>query len=122
MSAETKIVALDYDPTLAYALISNLTETSAIDVHFNLGYMFWSDTTERNIKRSYVNGTSIKTIINNTGACDGLAVEWNALLLYWTDALYDTITVSDLEGNNQRLIVSSGLDEPRGIVLDPDLE
>ena len=76
----------------------------------------------KNIKRAYVDGTNIRIIINSTGTCDGLAVEWNALQLYWTDAENDTISVSDLEGNNQRIIVSSGLDKPNGIVLDPNLE
>ena len=123
MSATKQILAFDFDSDAdAYSLISNLTETSAIDIYFNLGYMFWSDATEQNIKRSYVNGTNIRIIINNTGTCDGLAVEWNALQLYWTDAANDTISVSDLDGNNQRIIISSGLDQPSGIVLDPNLE
>ncbi|XP_022793576.1 P-selectin-like [Stylophora pistillata] len=40
--------------------------------------------------------------------------------LYWTDTTDDVIRVSDLEGKNTRILISLGLDEPRGIVLDPE--
>ena len=121
VSAETKIIGIDYDLTTTHTILSNLTRTAFIDVHVNLSYIFWSDETEQNIKRSNLNGSDIRIIINKTGAHDGLAVQWKTSQLYWTDALHGIISVSDLEGNNQRTIVS-GLDQPRGIALDPDLE
>ena len=40
--------------------------------------------------------------------------------LYWTDTTDDVIRVSDLEGKNTRILISLGLDEPRGIALDPE--
>ena len=47
-------------------------------------------------------------------------MEWKSSQLYWTDTTNDRISVSDLEGNNTRIVVSIGLDQPRGIVLDPE--
>lgn len=82
--------------------------------------MFWSDVTERNIKRFHIGMSSTTTIISGIGVCDGLAVEWRTSQLYWTDTTSDTISVSDLNGNNQRSVISSELDEPRAIALDPD--
>ena len=119
VSAETKIIGIDYDLTKTQTIISNLTKTAFIDVHVNLSYIFWSDETEQNIKRSNFNGSDVRIVINNTGAYDGLAVQWKTSQLYWTDASHRIISVSDLEGNNQRVIVSSGLEQPRGIALDP---
>ena len=74
----------------------------------------------QNIKRSGIDGSSITTIIINIGVCDGLAVQWTTSELYWTDTTHDTISKSDLSGNNQQTVLSLGLDEPRDIALDPD--
>jgi len=75
---------------------------------------------EQNIKRSGIDGSGTIIIISNIGVCDGLAVEWRTSQLYWTDTTHDTISVSDLAGNNQRSLLSLGLDEPRDIALDPN--
>ncbi len=91
-----------------------------MDVHFSLRYIFWSDVTEKNIKRFRIDVRSTTTIITGIGVCDGLAVDWRSSLLYWTDITYDKISVSDLDGNNQRTLINVGLDKPRGIALDLD--
>ena len=120
LSTTTEVIALDYNSAKIYPLISNLSRAIAIDVHFNLGFIFWSDIKERNIKRSNIDGTNITVIHSNTGDVVGLAVEWMSLQLYWTDENYDRISVSDLEGNNVRILFSLSVDEPRGLVLDPN--
>lgn len=40
--------------------------------------------------------------------------------MYWTDRVYDKISVSDLNGTNQKNLIYSELDSPRDIALDPD--
>jgi len=114
------IVAMDYNTAALSSVVSGLTRAVAIDVHFSLGYIFWSDVTEQNIKRFRIDVASTTTIVTGIGVCDGLAVDWRASQLYWTDTTKDTISVSDLDGNNQGLLISSDLDEPRGIALDLD--
>ncbi len=118
-SITTQIIAVDYNNATSHPVISGLYRAIALDIHYSLGYIFWSDIVELNIKRANIDGSSITVIHNNTGICDGLAVEWNSSLLFWTDTESDTISVSDLEGNNKRILVSSSLDKPRGIALDP---
>ena len=117
IATEDRILVLDYARNSSFTVISNLSHGVVIDVHYNLGYIFWSDATERNIKRSNMDGRNIAVILNNTD-CDGLAVDWHSLRLYWTDLTNDTISVSDFEGNNKRIMFSSELDRPTGIVLD----
>ena len=119
-SNATDIIALDFKTSATHSVVSGLTRAIAVDVHFSLGYLFWSDVSEQNIKRSSTDGSGIATIINSIGVCDGLAVDWRTSQLYWTDTTYDTISVSDLSGSNRRSFLSLGLDEPRDIVLDPD--
>jgi len=94
----------------------------AVDVHFSLAYLSGSDVIEQKIKRSSTDGSGLTTTISASviRVCDALAVEWTTSQLYWTDTTYDTISVSDLSGCNQRSFLSVGLDEPRDIVLDPD--
>ena len=120
VSNTSDIVAIDYNTAAVHSIISGLTRAVAVDVHFSLGYIFWSDVTEQNIKRFRIDVASTTTIITGIGVCDGLAVDWRASQLYWTDTTYDNISVSDLHGNNQSVLISSGLKEPRGIALDLD--
>ena len=119
VSNTSDIVAIDYQTAAVSPVISGLTRAVAIDVHFHLGYIFWSDVTEQNIKRLQIGG-SVTTIVTGIGICDGLAVDWRSSELYWTDTTYDTISISDLNGNNQRTLINGGLDKPAAIALDLD--
>ena len=114
------VVAVDYKTAALSSVVSGLTRAVAIDVHFSLGYIFWSDVREQNIKRFRIDVASTTTIITGIGVCDGLAVDWRSSRLYWTDTTYHTISVSDLDGNNRVLLISSALAEPRAIALDLD--
>ena len=77
---------------------------------------------ELNIKRFRIELESTTTVITNIGVCTGLAVQWMKHQLYWTDKTNNRISVSDLDGNNQLILISSALEEPRAIALDPDSE
>lgn len=120
VSNTTDILALDYKTLTVNSVVSGLTRAVAIDVHFSLGYIFWSDVTEGNIKRFRTDVSNTTTIISGIGVCNGLAVDWRESQLYWTDTTYNTISVSDLDGNNQSLLISSDLDKPGAIALDLD--
>lgn len=50
---------------------------------------------------------------------DGIAVDWIARNLYWTDTGTDRIEVARLNGTSRRVLISDDLDEPRAIALDP---
>ena len=50
---------------------------------------------------------------------DGIAVDWVARNLYWTDTGTDRIEVARLNGTSRRVLISERLDEPRSIALDP---
>lgn len=119
VSNKSDIVAIDYKTAAVNPVVSGLSRAVAIDVHFSLGYIFWSDVTDRDIKRFRIGG-STTTIIAGIGVCGGLAVDWRKSMLYWTDQSYDRISVSDLNGNNRGILFYSGMETPRDIALDPD--
>ena len=50
---------------------------------------------------------------------DGVAVDWVARNLYWTDTGTDRIEVSRLNGSSRKVLISEDLDEPRAIALYP---
>lgn len=50
---------------------------------------------------------------------DGIAVDWIARNLYWTDSGTDRIGVSRLNGSSHKVLIAKGLDEPRAVVVHP---
>lgn len=50
---------------------------------------------------------------------ENIAVDWVGRHLYWCDSQLDTIEVSRLDGSHRTVLFSDGLDQPRGLVLDP---
>ena len=113
---EDRVLALDYDNKSIFPVASNLSSAIDVDFHYNKGYIFWCNFLS-SIQRSNMDGTNI-TVIHNETSCYGLAVEWYSLQLYWTGYHNKTMMVSDLDGNNKRIVFSS-LSGPTDIVLDP---
>lgn len=105
--------------SISQSVVSGLSHAVAVDVHFAQRLIFWSDITDQTISRVNINGSNVSTIINVGGTCDGIAVEWLSNLLYWTDTTNDVIGVARLDGSNKRVLMSLGLDEPRGLAVDP---
>ena len=50
---------------------------------------------------------------------DGIAIDWIADNMYWTDADKDKIEVARLDGLYRKVIISTNLLQPRAIVLYP---
>jgi len=50
---------------------------------------------------------------------DGVAVDWVARNIYWTDTGTDHIEVARLNGSYRKVLISEALLEPRAIVVDP---
>ena len=50
---------------------------------------------------------------------EGIAVDWIAQNLYWTDTGTDRIEVARVNGSSRKVLISDGLEEPRALCLDP---
>ena len=50
---------------------------------------------------------------------DGIALDWFGLNLYWCDKTTDTIEVSKIDGRFRKILVQTGLQEPRALVVHP---
>ncbi|XP_067120265.1 very low-density lipoprotein receptor-like isoform X1 [Centruroides vittatus] len=108
--------------TLEYkGIVMNLHSTVSLDYQFSTGTVVWSDVAEECIKKAPIDtGSPIEKIIDaDIKIPDGIAVDWIYNNIYWTDTGKDTIGASDLQGRNRKTLISTGMDEPRAIVLNP---
>lgn len=66
------------------------------------------------------NLSDTKTIVSiNLTTPDGLAVDWIADNIYWTDAGRKVLEVARLDGSSRKIVVQDGLDEPRALAMFP---
>lgn len=93
----------------------------ALDYHFDRMYIFYADVNVDAIRRVNINNlTETKVIVSNKlNTPNGIAVDWLADNLYWTDAALKKIEVSRLDGTCRKVVLTGGLDDPRSIILYP---
>lgn len=86
----------------------DLEEPRAIVLDPTKGFMFWSDWGSRvHIGKAGMDGSNAKIIIkSNLGWPNALTISYITNELFWADAREDYIALSDLDGNNIRIITS----------------
>ena len=97
----------------------------AVDFHYTKGFIFWTDVTLEKIKRIRVSTGEIEDVVSvGLEKPEGLAVDWIAGKLYWTDCRdteWETsrIEVANLDGSNRKVLFWKDLGLPRAIAVDP---
>ncbi|XP_071809054.1 low-density lipoprotein receptor-related protein 4-like isoform X2 [Asterias amurensis] len=83
--------------------------------------VFWSDVTLDSIKRVYLNGTGVRSVIT-TGleSPGGIAVDWIGRKLYWTDSGTSRIEVSNLDGSQRSVLIWEDMEKPRAFAVHPE--
>ena len=100
--------------------VANLSRAVALDVHVSERTIYWSDINRRVIQRMNLTSGVIENIITaNLGVVDGLAIEWESDLIYWTDYTYKRAEVATLHGKHRKVLIQGGLSNPRGLALYP---
>ena len=103
----------------ALPLSSSIKRPMAIGYDVLEDRVYWTDVTRKTISRSFMNGSMFEVLFHqNVQIPDGLAVDIVGRNLYWTDRGTDKLEVSKLDGSYRRALITSGLDEPRDIILD----
>ena len=107
-------------------IIDHLNDAiNAVDFLFAEGIIFWADVNLKKIKRIRVSTGEVEDVISvGLKKPEGLAVDWIARKLYWTDcrdAELETnrIEVANLDGSNRKVLFWKDLDLPRAIAVDP---
>lgn len=102
-------------------VINDLKRPSTLDYDVKTQFIYYSDVQRYVIEREKFDGsireTVLDTRINN---CEGLAIDWMARNIYWTDEGLSQINVAKLSNVTQRkLLVHGDMFHPRAIALDP---
>ncbi|XP_061523276.1 low-density lipoprotein receptor-related protein 6 isoform X2 [Phycodurus eques] len=107
----------------ASVVVGGLEDAAAVDYVFSRGLIYWSDVSEEAIKRTVLDqsggGVGVRTVVPGLASPDGLACDWLADKLYWTDSETNRIEVSELDGTLRKVLFWQELDQPRAIALDP---
>ena len=94
----------------------------ALDYHNRV--FFWADPQRKLIWHGELNGAQLVAIPMYRGTSKqvtGIAVDWLARSVFWTDAAYNWIMVSNYEGSRRSVVIEGDLDTPSGITVHPQL-
>ena len=120
MAAGSKIAKVSEDLRTSENLYTRLHGTVAVDVDIQTQEIFWSDVKRKQIRRGFVDGRFSQEIISrDLGTVEGIAIDWVARKLYWTDSLASTIEIAGLRGENRKKLITKDLSNPRAIVVHP---
>ena len=108
-------------------VVKGLEDAIAVDFCFAEGFVFWTDVSSEKITRIQVTGDTRKVedvISVGLKKPEGLAVDWIAKKLYWTDCRdsdweRNRIEVANLDGTNRKVLFWKNLGLPRAIAVDP---
>uniref|UniRef100_A0A669F5C0 LDL receptor related protein 1 n=1 Tax=Oreochromis niloticus TaxID=8128 RepID=A0A669F5C0_ORENI len=103
--------------------IENLMNPRALDFHAESEFIYFADATSYMIGRQKIDGTERDTILKEAiHTVEGIAVDWMADNLYWTDdGPKKTISVARLEkaSRTRKTLIEGKMTHPRAIVVDP---
>lgn len=103
-------------------IVEGLEDAAAVDFLYSEQSIFWTDVSLELIKRTWLNNsrTNVNVISSGLVSPDGLACDWLARKLYWTDSETKRIEVSNLDGSYRKVLFWEDQDQPRAIALDPN--
>ena len=74
-----------------------------IDIDCMKGHVYWTDTTNRQIKRADISGKNPETFLSDgLKFPEGIAIDWVSRNVYWTDPGQDTIEVHNMSRKLQK--------------------
>ncbi|XP_058794698.1 low-density lipoprotein receptor-related protein 4-like isoform X2 [Phymastichus coffea] len=119
---DVRVLSLDTNYSADTVMpFGHMKNVSGADVDLQTGFIYWTDPGQsftKVIKRISYKGKSEETIIDCCiDTIDSLVIDSVGRKLYWTDASLNSIEVSELDGTNRKVLVWSGLDNPRAISL-----
>ncbi|XP_052831949.1 low-density lipoprotein receptor-related protein 1B isoform X1 [Octopus bimaculoides] len=130
---EVRGMPLDGNGTSIRALpaIPQIVTATAIDFDAREDYIYWVDSSSRTISRIKRDLTKRKQIVplddttnaqntvNAINTVEGIAVDWVAGNIYWTDSSRSTIEVARLDGQYRYVLIFHVLDKPCAIAVHP---
>ncbi|XP_078694383.1 low-density lipoprotein receptor-related protein 2-like isoform X2 [Branchiostoma floridae x Branchiostoma belcheri] len=97
-------------------------KTVAMDFNYNEKAIYYTkemDDGTQTIQKYDLTTNSSLTIYTGGQGIEGLAVDWVAANIYWTERNSGTISVARLDGSFRKVLLS-GLVQPRGVAVHPE--
>ncbi|XP_045768963.1 nidogen [Maniola jurtina] len=94
-----------------------------IDVDCLAGNIYWGDVGASSIKRTSYDGSRFEEFLSNgVQSPEGVAIDWEARNIFWTDSKKLTIEVINIDTKLRKVLFErDGLLNPRGIAVHPGL-
>uniref|UniRef100_A0A670IV06 LDL receptor related protein 1 n=1 Tax=Podarcis muralis TaxID=64176 RepID=A0A670IV06_PODMU len=127
-----------FNPNSAYEPAFQGDETvriAAMDVYVKGNKIYWTNwhtgriscrelpssagSSASNRNRRQIDGGVTHLNISGLKMPRGIAIDWVAGNIYWTDSGRDVIEVAQMKGENRKTLISGMIDEPHAIVVDP---
>lgn len=113
--------------TQVLAPISRVSMATSIDFHAGTENIYWADSDHGTVTRIKRDGTERKLVVEQHEAMEtipvdwltGLAVDWLAGNMYWSDPKRNVIEVSRLNGSSRYVVIAHDVQKPTGLSLDP---
>lgn len=108
--------------------ISRVSMASAIDFVAGKDLILWADSDRGMVTSIRRDGTGRKVVVEPAEVMEsvpvdwlaGLAVDWIAENMYWSDPKRGVIQVARLNGSAQHILLSSEVGKPSSLAVDPE--
>ena len=95
-------------------------EANSLDFNVQEMQIYWIDTSLRSINRALLQRGQIEHLIFvDLPHPEGLAVDWIAKNLYWTDSKHQRLEVARLNGQHRKILIWRDLWEPGELAVNP---
>ncbi|XP_028847177.1 LOW QUALITY PROTEIN: low-density lipoprotein receptor-related protein 1B-like [Denticeps clupeoides] len=101
--------------------VPDIDDVTVVDYDALEERIYWADVKTQTIKRSFINGSSLETIISgDIQNCRGLVVDWLSRNLFWLSSENDEtqINVARLDGSLKTTVIH-GIDKPKCLAVHP---
>nr|XP_008542176.1 PREDICTED: pro-epidermal growth factor isoform X3 [Equus przewalskii] len=112
------IFRIDLEGTNHEQLVTDAGISVIMDFHYNKGRIYWVDLARQLLQSVLLNGTRQERICNIERNVSGMAINWINEELIWSNQEEGVITVTDMKGNNSRVLLGT-LKSPANIAVDP---
>ena len=99
--------------------ISQVGVVSRLDLHADLDLLIWADAKEGTITSIQRDGTRRNTLLLDKENIDGLAVDWIANNVYWSNPKDRIIELCRLTGSERFVVVAKDLKKPGALAVHP---
>lgn len=107
-----------WDVTLPIPSLNNAVD---VDFHMEKQRIFFTNLEQHMIQSvSFRNFSDVTNIVStNLSLPDGVAVDWIADNIYWTNTGNKIIEVARIDGSSRRTVIAKDLEDPRSVAVYP---